>query len=579
MVNTRSTGVVISDFNANNLGGYLSNDEEVPVLEVRVAPFGQPVQMLGSKDFGGVEETPDFLVVWTQPQSVIASFRDALDGRLPGIDSILEEVDEFAAQLAGAAKRVKYIFVPTWVMPFHNRGLGLLDLAPKRGINDILNRMNLRLSERLASEPGVFLFNAQRWNAAAGRRAFSPKLWYMAKVPFSNEVFKEALKDIKAALRTLNGYARKLIILDLDDTLWGGTVGDVGWENLRLGGHDHIGEAYVDFQRALKSLANRGVLLAIVSKNEEEIALEAIAKHPEMVLKLEDFARWRINWQDKALSIAELVSELNLGLQSTVFLDDNPVERERVKDALPEVLVPDWPNDPAFFPSALLEMDCFDTSSITQEDLERTRQYASQRERENSRRLVSSPQEWLQKLGITVKVEEPNEGNIKRIVQLLAKTNQMNLSTRRLSELELRDWMAKDDHRLWAFRVSDKFGDSGLTGVVSLECSEGAAFIVDFVLSCRVMGRGVEEAMLSTAIEYARIVDAREMRATLIPTKKNKPCLRFFEESSFVAGGEHVFTWNLGVPYGPPSHLTIEQATPSRGAIGSTPVMAGAGWK
>lgn len=170
-------------------------------------------------------------------------------------------------------------------------------------------------------------------------------------------------------------------------------------------------------------------MLAIASKNEESIALEAIAKHPEMVLRIDDFAGWRINWEDKAINIVGLVSELNLGLQSAVFLDDSTVERARVNQALPEVLVPDWPEDPVFFPSALLELDCFDTSSITQQDLDRTRQYASQRQREDSRRLLSSPQEWPQKLGTTVNVEEPNEGNLKRIVQLLAKTSQMNPST------------------------------------------------------------------------------------------------------------------------------------------------------
>lgn len=570
MVNAKSTCVVISDFNANNLGGYLSNDQEAPILEVCVAPFGQPVQTLASEHFGGASENPDCLVVWTQPQSVIASFRDALEFRFPVIDRILDEVDEFAAQIASAAKRVKYLFVPMWVIPTYNRGFGLLDLAPNVGITDILNRMNLRLSERLASEACVFLLNTQRWTAAAGRRAFNPKLWYMAKVPFSNEVFKEALKDIKGALRSLNGSARKLIILDLDDTLWGGTVGDVGWESLRLGGHDYVGEAHVDFQRALKALANRGLMLAIVSKNEESIALEAITKHPEMILRVDDFAGWRINWEDKAINIAGLISELNLGPQSAVFLDDNPVERARVKQALPEVLVPEWPEDATFLRSALLELDCFDTFSITQEDLDRTRQYASQRQREDSRRVMSSPQEWLQKLGTTVNVEEPNEGNIKRIVQLLTKTSQMNLSTRRLSEMELRDWMAKDNHKLWAFRVSDRFGDSGLTGVVSLEHSEAGASIVDFVLSCRVMGRGVEEAMLSTAIDYARSTGAPEIRGTLIPTERNKPCQRFFEESRFKVSGEHVFMWNLQDPYAPPGHLSIGQVNPS-GAIGTTP--------
>ena len=156
--------------------------------------------------------------------------------------------------------------------------------------------------------------------------------------------------DLKAGLNGLDGRGRKLIVVDLDDTLWGGIVGEVGWEQLKLGGHDHVGEAFADFQRALKGLNRRGILLAIASKNEERVALEGIAQHPEMVLSLDDFAGWRIDWEDKAQNIADMVAELNLGLQSVVFIDDNPAERSRVREALPEVFVPEWPADPALYP-------------------------------------------------------------------------------------------------------------------------------------------------------------------------------------------------------------------------------------
>ena len=189
---------------------------------------------------------------------------------------------------------------------------------------------------------------------------------------------------MKAALRAVRGQSRKVVICDLDDTLWGGIVGDAGWENLRLGGHDPVGEAFADFQRELKALTRRGIILAMVSKNTEAVALEAIEKHPEMQLRKDDFAAWRINWDDKAQNIADLMEELNLGLDSAVFLDDNPVERARISEALPEVLVPNLPRDKMLFASTLRKLNCFDSATVSSEDRKRAAFYNAERDRRTS---------------------------------------------------------------------------------------------------------------------------------------------------------------------------------------------------
>src|SRR5262249_44027937 len=222
---------------------------------------------------------------------------------------------------------------------------------------------------------------------------------------FHSDVFVEAARDIKAALAGLGGAARKVVILDLDDTLWGGIVGDVGWQGLRLGGHDSVGEAFVDFQRHLKALTRRGILLAIASKNEEPVALEAIGSHPEMVLRAEDFAARRINWKDKAQNIVDLMADLNLGLQSAVFIDDNPVERARVREALPEVFVPDWPEARLLYSSTLVGLRCFDAPAISREDAERSRMYAAERQREDLKKQVQSIDAWLRSLETRARVE------------------------------------------------------------------------------------------------------------------------------------------------------------------------------
>jgi len=332
----------------------------------------------------------------------------------------------------------------------------------------------------------------------------------------------------------------------------------VGWENLRLGGHDAVGEAFVDFQRAAKQLTRRGVVLGVASKNTESVALQAMTEHPEMVLRPDDFVALKINWSDKARNIAEMAEELNLGLQSVVFIDDNPVERARVREALPEVLVPEWPEDKLLYPSAMLSLGHFDAPTVSREDVERTAMYASERKRDTLKQSVGSLDDWLMSLGIRVRAEPLNAANLARTVQLLNKTNQMNLSTRRFTEPELLEWTRGPDRMLWAVHVSDRFGDAGLTGVVSVEADGGTARIVDFVLSCRVMGRRVEDTMTALAVEWARAHSLGSVSALYKPTAKNKPCHDFWKGTAFERDAEATtFTWDASRELPVPACVTL----------------------
>jgi len=550
--------LLISDFNIDIFRGYLNNDSDFPLVEATAAPFGQVISALVEENMECWRCRPDFTVVWTQPENVIPSFKSVLSYRPVPVDQILTEVDEFSSRLIHLQDRVSYSFVPTWVLHSHHRGYGMLEMKNGVGLANILMRMNLRLSENLDKAPDICLLNAQKWIEITGASSFNPRLWHMARVAFGNEVFKSATKDIKAALRGIAGASKKLIIVDLDNTLWGGIVGDVGWKNLSLGGHDAMGEAFLDFQYALKSLTNRGVLLAIVSKNTESVALEAIEKHPEMVLGLEDFVGWKINWKDKAQNVADLISDLNLGPQSAVFIDDSPVERARVRDALPEMLVPEWPENKLMYRSTLLSLPYFDTPAISHEDRERTKMYVTERQRETIKRKVGSLDEWLKTLHIKVKVEELNETNVQRAAQLLNKTNQMNLSKRSITDIELADWGRAKNRKLWTFRVSDKFGDSGLTGILSIEKEDNKAKIVDFVLSCRVFGRKIEETMIHVALQNLKSEGLDEIYAIYTPTPKNKPCLDFWKQSGFAyIKVKNCFKWQIERPYALPDGIKI----------------------
>ncbi|MBS2021592.1 MAG: HAD-IIIC family phosphatase [Deltaproteobacteria bacterium] len=548
----RRGALLISDFTIDPLVPALMSGAALPAVRAQVAPYGQVSQTLLTH-----RDAEEVGLVWTRPESTLASLQRRLDGAAVTQAEVLAEVDAFCELVLRAAPTFRGLFVCTWVLPAWERGLGMLDAGPN-GVSRLLLAANLRLMERLGEARGVHVLNAQRWMEAGPRGGSSLKLWYEGKTPFHPDVLLEAALDLRAGVAGLEGGAKKLLVLDLDDTLWGGIVGDQGWENLRLGGHDPVGEALVDFQRAVKALKRRGVLLAIVSKNTESVALEAIRKHPSMVLREEDFSAHRINWKDKAANILELVQQLKLGLQSVVFIDDNPVERARVREALPEVLVPEWPEDKVAYPRAFAALRCFDAPAMSAEDLRRGELYEEEAQREAARAQVGSIDEWLKSLELRVQVERLQAHNLVRVTQLLNKTNQLNLTTRRLTEAELEGWARQDGREVYAFSVRDRFGDAGLTGILGLEKDGGKMHIADYVLSCRVMGRKVEETLLHVAVERARAAGCARVEARLKPTAKNLPCVEFFKRSGFAEERENEFGWDATRPYALSEFVRLE---------------------
>jgi FkbH-like protein len=550
---TRERLFLIADFNAETFARYLEQTA-LPGAEVVVAPYGQVYQTLATNE-PGADTTA---IVWTQPQAVIDAFRRARDFEAVEPRRALDEVKAFAAAIAAFARRCRYVFVPSWTQPSWDRGYGMLDLRPGAGVADLLARMNLALADALSNEPSVFVLDAARWTAGAGARSVSSKLWYASKNPYAIAVVEEAAADMVAALDGLAGRARRVIILDLDDVLWGGIVGEVGWEGITLGGHDHVGEAFADFQRGLKALTRRGIQLAIASKNDASVALEAIDRHPEMQLRRDDFAAWRINWADKGENVVALLQELNLGADAAVFIDDSAIERARVAEAVPGVFAPDWPADPARYLEALRALRCFDAPLLTAEDRARTGMYAAERARQEAVSTATSVESWLQSLDIRIAVEPVTTVNLDRAAQLMNKTNQMNMATRRLSKQELQAWSAAADHLLLTFRVADRFGEYGLTGIVGLAFDGTRARLTDYLLSCRVMGRRVEEAMLCVAIDSCRSRDASTMVADFVPTPRNGPCLEFFHRSGLERTGDYHFSWDLSRRYGCPQFVAID---------------------
>ena len=547
--------VLISDFNISALARYMSADESNTGYSVSEAPYGQVFGALTNTY--NSDSSTDCAFIWTRPEAISSYFSAALNGYEIDEQGCIDEIISFAEIIKNFSQNFKSCFVASFVLSTDNIGYGLLDWKPGIGISRLLSLLNLKMSEILASSDNIYILDTNSW-LLNGKSESLPKMWYAAKVPFHNNTYQCAAKDIICATKAVDGMSKRIIFLDLDNTLWGGVVGENGWSGIRLGGHDHVGEAFVDFQHKLKALSLRGVQLALVSKNEESVAMDAIENHPEMVLKRADFAAWRINWSDKAQNIVEILSEINLGGYSSVFIDDNPVERDRVRSALPEVYVPEWPEDPCLYVKSLTELKCFDFPALSDEDRSRTKMYSANRDRGSLK--VGSMSDWLDQLETVVTVENLSESNIIRASQLFNKTNQLNLSTRRMTSDEILNWASLDSRRVLVCSVKDKFGELGLTGIVSVEAqTQGSeAYVVDFLLSCRVMGRKVEETMIHIATDLSATLSAKRLNFAYKATDRNMPTLSVLSDSQLVKSGPHDFFWDCTKPYSQPASVTIE---------------------
>jgi FkbH-like protein len=553
---TRRRMLLVGDTTLDPLARMLERSTEVPELCCAVAPYGQIYQILLDASHPVWEFRPDYVVVWTAPHLTLPSVAKLLQFEQVNHEHALREVEQFADALLQAASHVPLVLVPSWILPGHERWIQMLTWRQGSGLANLLARANLLLSEKLSKAPNVFLLDAGYWQASLGRPTHDPRMYAVSKILYSQALLVKAAAEIKAALRGSLGLGRKVIVCDLDNTLWGGVAADDGPHAIKLGAPDPVGECFSSFQVALKGLSSRGILLAICSKNEEQFALSVIEDHPSMVLRKSDFVGWRINWKDKAENIQSLAAELNLGLDSFVFIDDSPQEREQIRQMLPQVYTPDPPASPADFAPFVLSLPCFETVSLGSEDLKRTHMYQAERGRKEALESVGDVETWLSSLQIAVRVAPLRQESLTRAAQLLNKTNQFNLSLRRMDETVLWNWASAQGNDAYVFHVSDRFGDSGLTGLVSVSHEGPDARIVDFVMSCRVMGKKVEEALLAYAFERARAAGADRLSALPVEGPRNAPVREFFAKKYMLDAGAAIDRVRVAMPL--TIHLTEE---------------------
>lgn len=408
----------------------------------------------------------------------------------------------------------------------------LVPAAPWR----LIARLNDQLA-RAAAEEGVLLLDVAAQSARDGIAAwFDVTRWLQGKLeiaPIAAVRYGELLARLIAAER---GRSRKCLVLDLDNTLWGGTIGDAGVNGIVIGEGSALGEAHLALQHYARQLKERGVILAVCSKNDPTIAETAFREHPDMVLKRSDFAAFVANWNDKAENLRTIAERLNIGLDSLVFVDDNPAERARVRESLPLVAVPELPDDPALYVRTLAAAGYFEAVGFTAEDLSRADSYAANAEREALKDIAQSMDEFLRGLQMTVEYGPARPVDLPRVTQLLNKTNQFNTTTRRYTAEEVSELASSAEALVLQFRLLDRFGDNGLVSVMILRraAEEPDALEIDnWVMSCRVFGRQLEFEAMTIAVETARAIGARALLARYVPAARNGVISGLFESLGF----------------------------------------------
>jgi FkbH-like protein len=430
-----------------------------------------------------------------------------------------------------------------------------------------ISAMNRALRRDLPK--GAYFLDLEQLSGTIGRASFyDMRRYFWTKQPFSEAGCVHLAHHLCAGVRALTTGPKKVLVVDLDNTLWGGVVGETGPLGIGLG-ESPEGEAFRAFQKHLKGLSSRGVVLAIASKNNPKDAHEPFETNPEMVLKMEDFAACEINWEPKGTTIARLAKALNLGLDSFVFFDDNPAEREQVRQALPEVEVVEVPEDPAEYVRALQAGCWFETTGLTEEDTMRTRQYVVERQRRELEQTAGSLDDYLRSLEMIGEVGPIDEPELQRVVQLLAKTNQFNLTTRRHSREDVLNLLSNAGAIGMTLRVRDRFGDHGLIGVVIAVPEPGSDVpslrIDTWLMSCRVIGRTVEQFTFRVLLDRASRSGYRRIIGEYIPTAKNALVRELYGSLGFQPAGEAAgrgiaYHFEVGIAEAPATMVVLANA-------------------
>ena len=554
--------------------GVLSNstvDFIVPALVATAARYGIALECIAANYDQAIQDalSPDSIINKAKLEAVLLAldFRGLPVRATPGdsraadstIQRGLSHLETIRSGIKGNSNA--FCIVQTLAAPPESL-FGSLDRMLPGTLRSVTDGLNRGIAAAVAGSEDLLLDVAGIAETVGLAEWHCPRQWNMGKFPFSDSCLPLYADHVLRVIAGVCGKSRRCLILDLDNTLWGGVIGDDGLEGISVAQGDATGEAYLNIQRSAIALRERGVVLAVSSKNEDETARLPFRRHPEMLLRENHFAVFQANWNDKATNIKAIAEELSLGLDSMVFLDDNPVERGLVRHALPQVAVPELPDDPALYARTLAAAGYFESVRFLQEDLNRANFY-----QDNARRIALQKQAndldaYLESLDMEITFQPFDETGRARITQLINKSNQFNLTTRRYTEAEVAQIACDPLCFTLQVRLSDAFGDNGMISVIVCRSAANHRWEIDtWLMSCRVLGRRVEEVVLQELLLNATDRGIRTLAGTYIPTPRNKLVEGHYQKLGFAqvgAGEDGQTTWEL------PTEKAAVQALPLR---------------
>jgi FkbH-like protein len=561
---------LLSSFTVDNWGPYIEVQgalDGIPI-QVKAGPYGQFRQDIYNPQSWLQSFQPDVIIVAIQGDSLLGpAAYGVADLTAEQVTEIFDRASQELVELVFHLAKVfstSSVLVNNFIVPTAST-FGILENKICRGLPSQYELANQFLKSSVRKIPNIYVVDIDGLAASCGKGAvFDSRMKYLADMPLAERFLPQLASLYERYFRALTGKIRKCLVLDLDNTLWGGIIGEDGFDGVKLDPIKAPGSAFYAFQRRILDYYHRGIILAINSRNNLEDAMNVIETHPYMLLRPHHFAAISINWNDKTENMKSLAEELNIGLDSMVFLDDDPHQCGMMESVIPEVLTCLLPEEPSEFESFLTSLEVFDTLTFSEEDSKRGQMYAQERLRKDSMKQDSvsgkTLDEFYRNLDITCVIGKPDDFTIPRIAQLTQRTNQFNLTTRRYSETQVQAMAALENTRVRWISLEDKFGDLGLVGVIILaETGPGHWEIDSFLMSCRALGRQVELALLHESLYELFQNGALKITGIYSPTSKNVQVSTFYQDVGFSPVSEgHYELHSIEDLKRPPSWITIQ---------------------
>ena len=532
--------------------------------QLYIGEYNQYAQEIFDSHSELYQAKPNLIVIWVDTMAIMGSsfflpYTLSTEERISWVNETTSVLCGLALQCCKNSKAK--VILHNLEIPLYSP-LGLDESKETYGSIESIEDINRGLRDRFRRNSQVYIFDYNAFCSKIGKEnILDHKMYYMGDIKLKPKYFSVLCQEYMSYIRPLASITKKCIVLDLDNTLWGGIVGECGVDGIQLGPTTE-GRPFLEFQQLLLALFGRGIILAINSRNNIGDALLAIKEHPYMILREKHFAAMRINWDDKVANMQSLAEELNLGLGSFVFFDDDSMNCDMVRQFIPEVLVVELPKDPSLYVRTLMNLTCFGGLGLTEEDKQKGRMYSEEKSRRKLQQSATDLTEYLRMLNISITFREVERSTVTRVSQLTQKTNQFNVTTRRYTEEDIADFAGSDRYRIISLQLTDKFGDSGLTGVAIVEIVDQVCWRIDsFLLSCRILGKSAEEALLTYIINEAKKGGARTLHGEFVFSRQNKPAEKLYQNCGFkrleTDGALEIWECDLNGEYSYPDNIHV----------------------